>query len=822
MKRTLVLAAVLLADLGSPPLEQLAPNRWVELRRDAVGARRASAIRYAPEAGAFFLWGFMNADPGLLQEQPAVESPEYDMVFFDPGEGRWRNHFPKRYETAWSRKLPPSTLPRTYSGITTGSERSLLRSATAQPEGVPHPDLNLVFDQVAYHPPTHSLVFFTGGLTAAYDVIERRWADLEPRRSPPPVLGGSLAHDPVNDELVLAGGGNVAEAGPGNRIVGHTSTWIYGFRDRDWRRLAAGTEPPPRMNTRLVTDPKNGVLVLFGGDGQSHYLADTWRYDLRTRTWSRSKAAAAPEARAGHFTVYDPETGWVIVGGGHNRRDLTDMWAYDAGQDRWQRLAGEVPVGFYLSADLDPKRRLIVLATSTRAPGDRMTCNVLYPVRTTYGYRIERESIAAAPSQAGALAPIAKRTPADAGDSGEERARREQQAKRLSSLPVNQWTLLSDPGRTAPARTWGSATFDSARGLILYWGGGHCGYGGSDVDAYDVAAHTWRAADAAPEYPERSWDMGVKLAGVTFQGNPWMEHGRKIYAFDPVSGRMIMVRPIRLTTGYDPAPLARFPAWRGTASDALVTTPSSYVRYATWSYDSATARWEIVGPAPVGLDTLVTTKRGVMGVNVHWSTRLNDAGYLLPWSPRKPPADNALYLFRSDLKRWERLSGAGPSPQNLYEMTSLAYDSQRDRVILHGAGQRQDELWTFDLKTSTWTSAKPRVATPEGAAPPVCAREAVYLPGQDVMVTYGPSPEDRTRGAVWVYRPGENAWRRADIPQVTGIEPARRASQNRALVYDPKRDLVLLVLGEGGDAGLTQVYALRYSHAQATFISGSK
>ena len=91
-----------------------------------------------------------------------------------------------------------------------------------------------------------------------------------------------------------------------------------------------------------------------------------------------------------------------------------------------------------------------------------------------------------------------------------------------------------------------------------------------------------------------------------------------------------------------------------------------------------------------------------------------------------------------------------------------------------------------------------------------------------MFLTYGPAPEDRTLGAVWVYRPGENAWRRADIPQVTGIEAARRASQNRALVYDPKRDLVLLVLGGGGDAGITLVYAMRYSHAHATFISRSR
>ena len=316
--------------------------------------------------------------------------------------------------------------------------------------------------------------------------------------------------------------------------------------------------------------------------------------------------------------------------------------------------------------------------------------------------------------------------------------------------------------------------------------------------------------------------MGVRLAGVTFQGNPWTEHGRKIYAFDPVSAHMIMVRPIRLTTGYDPAPLASYPASRATASDALVTVPTSYVRYATWSYDPKTAGWEIVAPAPVGLDTLVTTRHGVMGVNVHWQTRLNDAGYLLPWNPSQRPADTALYLFRSDLKRWERLSGPGVSPQNLYEMTSLAYDSLRDKVILHGAGQRQDELWNFDLESRRWTNAKPRVAAPEEAAPPVCAREAVYIPGQDVFLTYGPAPEDRTLGAVWVYRPGENAWRRADISQVAGIEAARRASQNRALVYDPKRDLVLLVLGGGGDAGVTQVYAMRYSHARARFTSRSR
>jgi hypothetical protein len=56
-------------------------------------------------------------------------------------------------------------------------------------------------------------------------------------------------------------------------------------------------------------------------------------------------------------------------------------------------LQGEVPTGFYLSADLAPEKRVILLAANTQKPGDTMSCNILYPVRSTYAYRIESKSI---------------------------------------------------------------------------------------------------------------------------------------------------------------------------------------------------------------------------------------------------------------------------------------------------------------------------------------------------------------------------------------------------------------------------------------------
>ncbi len=756
---------VLLALAASAP--------WVQLAQDPAGARRASAVRYVPETQSFFLWGFMNDDPNLLQEHPLQPTPEYDVVSFHPGQPRWQNHLPP------SRPHPLAPIPRTYSGITTGSERTVLRWPTEDRPGVPRPDLNIVHDQAAWHPTLRSLVYFTGGATLAYHIADRRWRDLAPLSSPPPVVGGSLAYDPVNDQLVLFGGGHVVERAPDGHIAGYTGLWVYKAKDNEWRPWPLMTLPPPRMNTRMALDTRRQTLVLFGGHAQTHALADTWLFDLKSLAWRRS-SASGPEARAGHFTVYDPHTGWTIIGGGYSTKDLTDMWAYDPQADRWLQLPGQVPTGFYLTADYDPSRRLILLVTSTRRPNDPSTCNTLYPVRTTYAYYLNNPQPTSTPSSnAPPPSPITQHP-----------------SPIVAVRFPNMWLALPSQ---ATARTWGSATFDSARGRVLYWGGGHCGYEGNDVDSYDLASQTWLPSPTPAEFPERTWDHGVRLAGVTFSGAPWTDHGRKVYAFDPTTRRMIFVKPIRLTSGYDPEPLRLFPAKRTTAPDALVP-PSSYTRYATWSWDPDSGQWDLLGPAPLGLDTLVTTKHGVMGVTVDWPSRLNDAGYQLPYSPVHPATDNAVYRFDPARRHWERLGQPpAPSPQNLYEMTALVYDSTRDQLLLHGAGLGRDETWAFDLPTRRWRHLDPR------SPAPTASREAVYLPREDVLLLYG--------SALWAYKPGLNVWQRPDLPPI----PNSRPTQNRALVYDPDRDLVLLVLAPSGNPAT--VHALRYRHGSARFVT---
>ena len=52
------------------------------------------------------LWGLMNDDPELFQEQPLMRVPEYDMVAFDPVTAKWRNEFPAAWTGQWSKRLP--------------------------------------------------------------------------------------------------------------------------------------------------------------------------------------------------------------------------------------------------------------------------------------------------------------------------------------------------------------------------------------------------------------------------------------------------------------------------------------------------------------------------------------------------------------------------------------------------------------------------------------------------------------------------------------------------------------------------------------------
>lgn len=791
--------------------EKLTPNKWTRIAEDPYGARRFSSFRYAPDIDRFLLWGYQGfpSDNYYTPEDPWRENKEYDMVSFSTDAGRWENHFPKNKQAEWSKALPPMHLADNYSGITPGYYHVQLKER----EGVLRPDLNIVGDQVTYDSKRRRMVYFVGGRTLAYDVVNRTWSDIAGEVSPPPVSFGSLCYDPFKDRIILSGGGHVAETGPHGRPVGYTGTWMYDCGSAQWTRVKTNGDPPPRMCTRMVCDSRNKVMVVFGGDSQTHYLQDTWMFDLEKDRWTQSKNARTPEPRAGHFTIYDPGTGLVLIGGGYNRKDLSDMWAFEVANDLWQKVQGSVPTGFYVTADVIPKKGIIVLTTSHKPADDTSSCNEIYPIRTTWAYSIKKKGLVDENAQPATTASLLKRPPelAEAGTRPDpERQRR--QRDRLRSLRPNHWIALDNPGRVAPLRTWGSCAFDTDKGRLIYWGGGHCGYGGNDYDFYDVADNTWRSGSEVTEFPERPWDKGVNAGGVTFKGSPWVRHGRKVYAYDPVSKKVINMKAIYLTAGYEPECLKHIAADREEFGDKENRSPLRYTKWPTWVFHEDSQEWEILCSGSHGLDLLVSTPHGVMGVDYNWGDDGNpNRKDIRTWNGQSM-VENAVYSLDVAGRKWKKRSGDGPWPQNLYELTALVYDSKRDQLILHGGGERRDELWRFDLKGSQWEKINPQYGASTGGHSPICNREGVYLPKDDVFLIPCRGPGDDQ--GIWAYHVGDNRWHKCDIDVPEGRTKRDMRSQNRSWTYDPIHDLVLMVVGEAGNAGSAAVYAMRFAFEQ--------
>ncbi len=141
----------------------------------------------------------------------------------------------------------------------------------------------------AYHAGLELVVVF-GGQGAGGEVLAdlwgwdgERWRPLDQGEpGPPPRSRHAMAYDPMNDRLVIHGGGTV------ERDFGDTWTWTA----QGWKRLEA-EGPGPRSHHHMAYDPGSGGLVLYGGgrsdEGFGH---DTWT--LRGGAWRRSDAILRP------------------------------------------------------------------------------------------------------------------------------------------------------------------------------------------------------------------------------------------------------------------------------------------------------------------------------------------------------------------------------------------------------------------------------------------------------------------------------------------------------------------------------------------------
>ena len=152
---------------------------------------------------------------------------------------------------------------------------------------------------------------------------------------PPTTVSGSMAYDPPSNQLILFGGGGYNSNATWN-FDGTAWTQLADGTDPGCTDSCT-LSPPPRSGSGLEYDPAVQQLVLFGGlDGNGFTLLnDTWTWDGTAWTQVDDDADAgcttactnSPPGRSALFLTYDQTNRQTVLFGGQGTSDtLNDTW----------------------------------------------------------------------------------------------------------------------------------------------------------------------------------------------------------------------------------------------------------------------------------------------------------------------------------------------------------------------------------------------------------------------------------------------------------------------------------------------------------------
>jgi len=468
--------------------------------------------------------------------------------------------------------------------------------------------------------------------------------------------------------------------------------------------------PCSRRNSPLAFDEKNRVFVLFGGDHEDYLMNDTWVLDLEKRAWRRAKPDKAPSPRAGHALVPLPRSGKVALYGGYVQSSSTDY--------------GAVPY-----SPLDPRQLWLYDAKG-------------------------REKLGTEPDQrlyrTGPFAASFGEVPDEPKDTD------------LEALPENQWVRLPAPPRNpcrgCRQRDWGTSVWDSDRGQILLWGGGHC------VRSASVVAHYSPASGRIVEGYDADEPYGANGGGgfdSSLLNRPWVStHSYNHYAYDPkcrlmVSGRGYLYDPERMD-------------WLRMEPYAL---PFAF-------------RW--------GSTCVETSPHGAVA-----------------WARKKGRDDFGLWLFDRE-KGWLDLEPQGKLFGPYCDSHGMVYDSKRDRMILSGVGGGYQKLSSgtflaFDFRTKTLDTLSPE--NPEFARTHN-AREMAYVEHADWVLIgelYPHGKQKTGKRYTRIYDCGRN---RMFLLDAGGVP----SGHSTGWMYDARRKLAYVFTFRG------EAWALRANPATAGLV----
>jgi hypothetical protein len=172
-----------------------------------------------------------------------------------------------------------------------------------------------------------------GGGGANNTTLQPGW-NLLSGLSPSPALRdmASMAYDPALGKVVLFGGYD-----PSILPLGDTWTFLHD----QWTKISGNLtiSPAPRWGARMIWDPANQALVLFGGRNLTQFFSDTWTFNASG--WHPVTTTLAPAPRGFFEFTYDSADGYAILyGGGHGNLPAGTGSAWQIQTDTWSFANG--------------------------------------------------------------------------------------------------------------------------------------------------------------------------------------------------------------------------------------------------------------------------------------------------------------------------------------------------------------------------------------------------------------------------------------------------------------------------------------------------
>lgn len=145
------------------------------------------------------------------------------------------------------------------------------------------------------------------------------WTFLQTSTAPAVRYGHVGLYDPLNDQLVIYGGNNLADTWA--LPLGATSPWT--------QLNPSGAVPPPLYGASAVYDSVAGSMVMFDGFNNSTSNDQTWELLLATHQWNLINAPGTrPHTRRFHSAVLRSAANQMVIFGGYDETSgfLNDTW----------------------------------------------------------------------------------------------------------------------------------------------------------------------------------------------------------------------------------------------------------------------------------------------------------------------------------------------------------------------------------------------------------------------------------------------------------------------------------------------------------------